>query len=263
MAAIFEAPATHEAVHEAAQEWEWEHHEGAHQPESHEWEAGMESHGVGGQPRMGITLRRMGKPRMGKSRVGRQPRVGGQPRMGDRPRGPGMGRPTKPKSGKPGLRLRNGRALKTEGSHEWEGGLESQESHEWEGSHEWESPSGEWESHEWESHEWEASPEWEADPFIGKAFKAIGRGIGKLAKRLAPFAVRALGGMIPGVGAIAGPVLGQIAQPGDSRGRDGRERSRDRGIRRQPRRGRGRQLRSRTRSRARRAARRRGGRSHE
>jgi len=127
MAAIFEAPATHEAVHEAAQEWEWEHHEGAHQPESHEWEAGMESH-------------------------------------------------------------------------------------EWEGSHEWESPSGEWESHEWESHEWEVSPEWEADPFIGKAFKAIGRGIGKLAKRLAPFAVRALGGMIPGVGAIAGPVLGQIAQ---------------------------------------------------
>jgi len=96
MAAIFEAPATHEAVHEAAQEWEWEHHEGAHQPESHEWEAGMESH-------------------------------------------------------------------------------------EWEGSHEWESPSGEWESHEWESHEWEVSPEWEADPFIGKAFKAIGRGIGHVA----------------------------------------------------------------------------------
>src|SRR6476619_412212 len=156
MAAIFEAPATHEAVHEAAQEWEWEHHEGAHQPESHEWEAGMESH-------------------------------------------------------------------EWEGSHEWESPSGEWESHEWEsqewegnpeweGSHELESPSGEWESHEWESHEWEVSPEWEADPFIGKAFKAIGRGIGKLAKRLAPFAVRALGGMIPGVGAIAGPVLGQIAQ---------------------------------------------------
>jgi hypothetical protein len=30
MVAIFEAPASHEAVHETAHEWEWEHYEGAH-----------------------------------------------------------------------------------------------------------------------------------------------------------------------------------------------------------------------------------------
>jgi hypothetical protein len=161
MAAIFEAPASHEAVHEAAQEWEWEHHEGAHQPELHEWEAspeweaGLESH------------------------------------EWEHPSG------------------------EWEGSHEWEAGLESHEwehpSGEWEGSHEWEAGL---ESHEWEhpSGEWEGSHEWEADPFFGKAFKRLTRGLGKLAGRLAPFAVRALAGMVPGVGAVAGPVLGQIAQ---------------------------------------------------
>lgn len=198
MAAIFEAPATHEAVHEAAQEWEWEHHEGAHQPESHEWEAGMESHEWEGNPEW-----------------------------------------------EAGYEAQEWEASpEWEGTNEWEGSFESPEAHEWEGaheaqeweagyeaqewegnpewegtnewegsfaaqeSHEWESPSGEWDG----SHEWEGSLEWEADPFIGKAFKKLGRGLGKLAKRLAPFAVRALGGMIPGVGAIAGPVLGQIAQ---------------------------------------------------
>jgi hypothetical protein len=118
MSAIFEAPVSHEAVHETAHEWEWEH------PESHEWE-----------------------------------------------------------------------------THEWESReWESPEAHEWE-SHEWESP----EAHEWESHEWEA------DPFFGKMFKRLGRGLGSLAKRVAPMAVRALGSMIPGVGAIAGPLLGQLA----------------------------------------------------
>jgi hypothetical protein len=156
MAAIFEAPASHEAVHETAHEWEWEHHEGAHQPELHEWEAGHETH------------------------------------EWEHPAG------------------------EWEGSHEWEAGQGAQE---WEGSHEWEAGQGaqEWEgSHEWEAdqgaQEWEGSHEWEADPFIGKALKRLKRGLGSLAGRLAPFAIRALSGMIPGVGAIAGPVLGQIAQ---------------------------------------------------
>jgi hypothetical protein len=132
MAAVFEAPASHEAVHETAHEWEWEHQEGAHQPEAHEWEAGHESH-------------------------------------------------------------------------EWE----HPEAHEWEG--EWEAGH---ESHEWEhpEGEWEAAHEWEADPFIGKAFKRLKKGLGSLAKRFAPFAIKAFAGMIPGVGAIAGPVLGKIAQ---------------------------------------------------
>jgi hypothetical protein len=198
MAAIFEAPATHEAVHEAAQEWEWEHHEGAHQPESHEWEAGMESHEWEGNQEW-------------ETEFEAQEWEGAHENQ----------------EWETGLEAHEWEAGME--SHEWEGAHENQEwetglgAQEWEGNQEWEtefeaqeweSPSGEWEgSHEWEtSHEWEGSPEWEADPFLGKAFKKIGRGLGRLAKRMAPFAIRALGGMIPGVGAIAGPVLGQIAQ---------------------------------------------------
>jgi hypothetical protein len=54
--------------------------------------------------------------------------------------------------------------------------------------------------------------EWEdeADPFFGKALRRIGRGLGGLAKRFAPSIVRSLVGMIPGVGAIAGPLAGQL-----------------------------------------------------
>ncbi len=65
--------------------------------------------------------------------------------------------------------------------------------------------------------EWESN---EADPFFGKAFRALKSGAGKvaplarhlapIAKRLAPMAARALGGMIPGVGAIAGPLAGKL-----------------------------------------------------
>jgi hypothetical protein len=106
-------------------------------------------------------------------------------------------------------------------SHEWESQeWEHPEAHEWEWEHpeaqEWESHESEWEhpeAQEWESHEWE-SQEWEgeADPFFGKMFKGLARGLGSIAKRVAPFAVRALGSMIPGVGAIAGPMLGQLTQ---------------------------------------------------
>src|SRR6266487_614208 len=93
-------------------------------------------------------------------------------------------------------------------SHEWE----SPEAHEWE-SHEWESPEAhEWESHEWESpeaHEWEHN---EADPFFGGLKRRLLKGVAGLARRVAPGAVRALPGMIPGVGAVAGPLLGQLTQ---------------------------------------------------
>jgi hypothetical protein len=105
-------------------------------------------------------------------------------------------------------------------THEWE----HPEAQEWE-THEWEHPEAqEWETHEWEhpeaqeweTHEWEHPEaqewEWEADPFFGKMFKRLASGIGSVAKRLAPGAVRALAGMIPGVGAIAGPLLGQLTQ---------------------------------------------------
>ena len=53
----------------------------------------------------------------------------------------------------------------------------------------------------------------EADQFFGRirrAIKKAGRFLGPLAKRLAPFAARALAGMIPGVGAIAGPLAGKL-----------------------------------------------------
>ena len=143
MAPIFEAPAAHEATHETAHEWEWEHPE-AHEWESHEWEwEHPEAHEV---------------------HEWEHPEV-----------------------------------------HEWE----HPEVHEWEHpemheTHEWEHP----EVHEWETHEWERG----ADPFFGRMFKGLARGLGSIAKRVAPMAVRALGSMIPGVGAIAGPMLGQLTQ---------------------------------------------------
>jgi hypothetical protein len=59
--------------------------------------------------------------------------------------------------------------------------------------------------------------EFEADPFFGKAFRRIGRLAGGLIKRaapllkkLAPIAARIVAGAIPGVGAIAGPLAGQL-----------------------------------------------------
>ncbi|MDX6302020.1 MAG: hypothetical protein QOF53_3234 [Nocardioidaceae bacterium] len=158
MAAIFEAPASHEATHEASHEWEWEAHEWEH-PEAHEWESHeWES---------------------------------------------------------PGAHEWEAHEWESPGAQEWESHeWEHPEAHEWE-AHEWEHPEAhEWEAHEWEhpeAHEWEAH-EWEADPFFGKAFKRLTRGLGSIAKRLAPGAIRALAGMIPGVGAIAGPILGQLTQ---------------------------------------------------
>jgi hypothetical protein len=109
-------------------------------------------------------------------------------------------------------------------AHEWEAHeWETPEAHEWE-THEWEHPEAhEWETgeaHEWEhpeAHEWEhpEAQEWEtpeADPFFGGLKRRLLKGVAGLARRVAPGAVRALAGMIPGVGAIAGPLLGQLTQ---------------------------------------------------
>ncbi|HET8909845.1 MAG TPA: hypothetical protein VFN23_00175 [Ktedonobacteraceae bacterium] len=62
--------------------------------------------------------------------------------------------------------------------------------------------------------------EFEADPFFGKlrglvnrvkkVARRFGKFVGPLARRLAPIAARALGSMIPGVGAIAGPLAGKL-----------------------------------------------------
>jgi len=58
-----------------------------------------------------------------------------------------------------------------------------------------------------------AEGEYEADQFFGRIRRAI-RGVTKiaapLAKRLAPFAAKALAGIIPGGGAIAGPLAGKL-----------------------------------------------------
>ena len=58
---------------------------------------------------------------------------------------------------------------------------------------------------------------WEADPFLGKAFKRLGRVAKTLAsraapllKKLAPMAARLVVGAIPGVGAVAGPLAGKL-----------------------------------------------------
>jgi hypothetical protein len=48
----------------------------------------------------------------------------------------------------------------------------------------------------------------EADPFIGPAVRG---GFKKLAQRLVPVATRALAGMIPGAGVVAGPLAGKLA----------------------------------------------------
>jgi hypothetical protein len=59
----------------------------------------------------------------------------------------------------------------------------------------------------------EFEDEYEADLFfkrIGRAIKRVSRVVAPIAKRLAPIATRALVGMIPGVGAIAAPLAGQL-----------------------------------------------------
>jgi hypothetical protein len=55
--------------------------------------------------------------------------------------------------------------------------------------------------------------EYEADLFfkkIGRAIKRVSKVVAPLAKRLAPFAAKALVGMIPGVGALAAPLAGKL-----------------------------------------------------
>jgi hypothetical protein len=50
----------------------------------------------------------------------------------------------------------------------------------------------------------------EGEYFFKRAFRSIGRGIKAAAKKLAPIAVGALGSMIPGAGAIVGPLAGKL-----------------------------------------------------
>ena len=103
---------------------------------------------------------------------------------------------------------------------------------EWE-AHEthYSNPEAEWEAHEthysnpeseWEAHEAHYSnPEFEAEfeledegeYFFGglkKMLSRVAKIAAPIAKRLAPFAAKALVGMIPGVGAIAGPLAGKL-----------------------------------------------------
>ena len=87
---------------------------------------------------------------------------------------------------------------------EWEDEFGAQELYE-QGTYEAE---GEYVGQEWAG-EWED----EADQFFGaikRVAKRIGRVVGPLAKRFAPFAAKALAGMIPGVGVIAGPLAGKL-----------------------------------------------------
>ena len=82
-------------------------------------------------------------------------------------------------------------------------------------AHEWE---GEWETHEAHYSNPEAhysnpeALEWEdeGELFFKKAFSALKKVAGPLAKKLAPIAARTLVGMIPGVGAVAGPLAGKL-----------------------------------------------------
>ena len=84
-------------------------------------------------------------------------------------------------------------------------------------------PEAEWEAHEthysnpeaeWEAHETHYSNPEDEGEFFFKRFKSILGKVAKIAapiaKRLAPFAAKALVGMIPGVGAIAGPLAGKL-----------------------------------------------------
>jgi hypothetical protein len=84
----------------------------------------------------------------------------------------------------------------------WASEFEEPASGEWE----WEQPfAGEWEG-EWEQI---GSGEWEADAF---SFGGLLKGIGKVAKGALPIVAKSLASMVPGVGAIAGPLAGQLAQ---------------------------------------------------
>jgi hypothetical protein len=98
------------------------------------------------------------------------------------------------------------------GAGEWEAEWEQPGAGEWES--EWEQAGlGEWEA-EWEQPgasewEWEAGAgEWEADAF---SFGGLLKGIGSIAKKALPMATKVLGSMVPGIGPILSPMLGQLA----------------------------------------------------
>jgi hypothetical protein len=103
-----------------------------------------------------------------------------------------------------------------------EGEWESHESHysnpeaEWE-SHEshYSNPEAEWEAHESHYSNPEAEFEFEDEgEFFFKKFKSVLGKVAKIAapiaKKLAPLAAKTLVGMIPGFGAIAGPLAGKL-----------------------------------------------------
>jgi hypothetical protein len=100
------------------------------------------------------------------------------------------------------------------GSPEWE----EPASGEWEleqplGEWELQQPLGEWEWEQPAVGEWEfeqiGSGEWEADAFN---FGGLLKGIGSIAKKALPMVAQSLASMVPGVGAVAGPLVGQLAQ---------------------------------------------------
>lgn len=104
-------------------------------------------------------------------------------------------------------------------SNEWEAGNMEFEN-EWEGNPEFEN---EWETNQYSNPE--LANEWEANPYgnselsqegeyffkgLKKGLKSLAKVAAPLAKKLAPIAARSLVGMIPGVGAIAGPLAGKL-----------------------------------------------------
>jgi hypothetical protein len=185
MAATFEAPASHEMAHEAAHEWEWEHPE-AHEWETHEWEHPeaheWETHEWEAPEAHEWETHEWETPEAHEWETHEW---------------------EAPEAHEWETHEREHPEAHEWEAHEWE----TPEAHEWETheAHEWETP----EAHEWETHEWETP---EADPFFGGLKRRLLKGVAGLARRVAPGAIRALAGMIPGVGAIAGPLLGQLTQ---------------------------------------------------
>ena len=123
-------------------------------------------------------------------------------------------------------------------SNEWETSnpySNSEFSNEWETSNPYSNPEfeNEWETNPEFENEWESNPysnpelvnEWEVNPFgnpelsqegeyffkkLGKGLKSLAKVAAPLAKKLAPIAARTLVGMIPGAGAVAGPLAGKL-----------------------------------------------------
>ena len=82
-------------------------------------------------------------------------------------------------------------------------------------------PEAEWETHEthysnpYAMPEFEGEGEWEDEgeyffKRIWRGIRSVAKVVAPIAKRLAPFAAKALVGMIPGVGAIAAPLAGKL-----------------------------------------------------